>query len=54
MEYQDEEYNMHRITNNNDVFARIFHMYVLHDDVIKWKQFRVSDPLCGEFTGEFP
>ena len=22
-----------------------------HDDVIKWKHFRVTDPLCGEFTG---
>ena len=22
-----------------------------HDDVIKWKFFRVTDPLCGEFTG---
>ena len=27
-----------------------------HDDVIKWKLFRVTGPLCGEFTGpgEFP
>ena len=23
-----------------------------HDDVIKWKHFRVTDPLCGEFTGQ--
>ena len=22
-----------------------------HDDVIKWKHFRVTVPLCGEFTG---
>ena len=22
-----------------------------HDDVIKWKPFRVTGPLCGEFTG---
>ena len=22
-----------------------------HDDVIKWKHFRVTDHLCGEFTG---
>ena len=22
-----------------------------HDDVIKWKYFRVTGPLCGEFTG---
>ena len=22
----------------------------LHDDVIKWKHFRVTGPLCGEFT----
>ena len=27
-----------------------------HDDVIKWKHFRVTGPLCGEFIGlsEFP
>ena len=27
-----------------------------HDDVIKWKHFRVTGPLCGKFTGhgEFP
>ena len=27
-----------------------------HDDVIKWKHFHVTGPLCGEFTGpgEFP
>ena len=24
-----------------------------HDDVIKWKLFRVIDPLCGEFTGHW-
>ena len=23
---------------------------VIHDDVIKWKHFRVTGPLCGEFT----
>ena len=23
----------------------------VHDDVIKWKIFRVTGPLCGEFTG---
>ena len=29
-----------------------FHGYILyHDDVIKWKHFRVAGPLCGEFTG---
>ena len=22
-----------------------------HDDVIKWNNFRVTDLLCGEFTG---
>ena len=29
----------------------------VHDDVIKWKHFRVTDPLCGgnsPVTGEFP
>ena len=31
-----------------------YHIY--YDDVIKWKHFRVTGPLCGEFTGpgEFP
>ena len=24
---------------------------VVHEDVIKWKHFRVTGPLCGEFTG---
>ena len=24
---------------------------IKHDDVIKWKHFRVTGPLCGEFTG---
>ena len=23
-----------------------------HDDVIQWKLFRVTGPLCGEFTGD--
>ena len=23
----------------------------IYDDVIKWKHFRVTGPLCGEFTG---
>ena len=28
----------------------------IHDDVIRWNIFRVTGPLCGEFTGpgEFP
>ena len=26
-------------------------LYDTHDDVIKWKHFHVTDPLCGEFTG---
>ena len=25
--------------------------YGYHDDVIKWKHFRVTGPLCGEFAG---
>ena len=28
--------------------------HLLHNDVIKWKIFNVTGPLCGEFTGEFP
>ena len=27
------------------------HLQLNHDDVIKWKHFRVTGPLCGEFTG---
>ena len=27
------------------------HIATLHDDVIKWKHFRVTCHLCGEFTG---
>ena len=29
------------------------HPVTSHDDVIKWKHFRVTGPLCGE-SGEFP
>ena len=31
-------------------------IWLVHDDVIKWKYFRVTGPLCGEFNGpgEFP
>ena len=31
-------------------------MALNYDDIIKWKYFRVTGPLCGEFTGpsEFP
>ena len=25
-----------------------------HDDVMKWRHFRVTGPLCGDFTGESP
>ena len=36
-------------------YAYIHHPYlhVLHDDVIKWKHFRVTGPLRGEFTGHW-
>ena len=27
--------------------------FLLHDDVIKWKHFRVTGPLCGKFTNFF-
>ena len=27
------------------------HVSSIHDDVIKWKRFRVTGHLCGEFTG---
>ena len=30
-------------------FSHVLQGY--HDDVIKWKVFRVTDHLCGEFTG---
>ena len=47
---------MHRFRKKNKVYI---HAYIavfvdktaIHDDVIKWKLFRVTDPLCGEFTG---
>ena len=26
-------------------------LYIIHDDVIRWNIFRVTGPLCGEFTG---
>ena len=27
------------------------HNWAFHDDVIKWKRFPFTGPLCGEFTG---
>ena len=27
------------------------HIRVLHDDIVKWKHFTGTGPLCGEFTG---
>ena len=27
--------------------------HMCHDDVIKWKHFRVTGPACGEFTGHW-
>ena len=32
-------------------YETTIYMYKIHDDVIKWKVFRVTGPLCGEFTG---
>ena len=36
------------IAINQTVLCILF----FHDDVIKWKIFRVTGPLCGEFTGD--
>ena len=34
------------------MFLRLWpHVPGIHDDVIKWKHFRVTGHLCGEFTG---
>ena len=33
-------------------WVSIVSIFKVHDDVIKWKYFRVSGPLCGEFTGD--
>ena len=32
-------------------FYAIYQFGLSHDDVIKWKHFPVTGPLCGEFTG---
>ena len=32
--------------------GRQWSVFLQHDDVIKWKYFRVTGPLCGEFTGQ--
>ena len=37
----------HVFVTSDNLYAA--HLY--HDDVIKWKQFRVTGLLCGEFTG---
>ena len=34
-----------------ELVAGEYWICVSHDDVIKWKHFRVTGPLCGEFTG---
>ena len=37
------------------IYSRLEHVsgnYFYHDDVIKWKHFRVTGPLCGEFTSD--
>ena len=33
------------------IWSEGIHFLRWHDDVIKWKHFRVVGPLCGEFTG---
>ena len=33
--------------------TNIFLFQFVHNDVIKWKYFRITGPLCGEFTGQF-
>ena len=42
--------------HDNGPVVPIFKEQWLHDDVIKWKHFRITGHLCGEFTGpgEFP
>ena len=41
----------------NDLSSLVAHLchnrntVIAHDDVIKWKHYYVTDPLCGEFTG---
>ena len=35
------------------LFACSAPSHYLHDDVIKWKHFRLTGPLCGEFTGQW-
>ena len=34
----------------------VIHKFIsrIHYDVIEWKHFHVTVPLCGEFTGKFP
>ena len=44
------------IRHKNLQTCGLFLVRITHDDVINWKHFRVTRPLCGEFTGpgEFP
>ena len=37
----------------SNVNRRYGYVCCMHDDVIKWKHFRVTGPLCGEFTGHW-
>ena len=34
-----------------DGFVSPIHLKHIHDDVIEWKHFRATVPLCGEFAG---
>ena len=54
LEYRASANEMYLYTTG--VRLLIFKQIAVNDDVIKWNIFRVTDPLCGEFTGpgEFP
>ena len=42
--------NKHNSFGSQLVYGVVLHWWV-HDDLIKWKHFRVTGPLCGKFTG---
>ena len=44
--FLEEIHNKHAIVRTSSV------VLLFHDDVIKWNIFRVTGPLCGEFTGD--
>ena len=45
-------HNLRDPTNQFIAYLSMLYCNHQHDDVVKWKHFRVTGPTCGEFTGD--